>query len=202
MKQKVDMKNNIRDYEHYDKQRLPKELEDHIDSRYDGESDLMKSLMSQAIYKFDIKTFYELAITNESLWSINDWPEGEGFGSSDHNFAIRDLMSAVGYEFDDQDTSGRFVVTKQPEEIEKAGITNVRMSKDDRIDRGMAKQKADAETNPNWGKDVGPVDTQESLKESRTKIVEAIKTKADGHAQNIAGVEDEIERITQLANYQ
>ena len=56
-----------------------------------------------------------------------DWPEGEGFGSSDHNFAIRDLMSAVGYEFDDQDTSGRFVVIKQPEEIEKAGIRNVRM---------------------------------------------------------------------------
>ena len=56
-----------------------------------------------------------------------DWPEGEGFGSSDHNFAIRDLMSAVGYEFDDQDTSGRFVVIKQPEEIEKAGIKNARM---------------------------------------------------------------------------
>ncbi len=57
----------------------------------------------------------------------SDWPEGEGFGSSDHNFAIRDLMTAVGYEFDDQDTSGRFVVTKQPEEIEKAGIKNARM---------------------------------------------------------------------------
>ena len=57
----------------------------------------------------------------------SDWPDGEGFGSSDHNFAIRDLMTAVGYEFDDQDTSGSFVVTKQPEEIEKAGIKNARM---------------------------------------------------------------------------
>ena len=56
-----------------------------------------------------------------------DWPDGEGFGSSDHNFAIKDLMTAVGYEFDDKDTSGRFVVTKQPEEIEKAGIKNARM---------------------------------------------------------------------------
>ena len=43
---------------------------------------------------------------------------------------------------------------------------------------------------------------KESLKESRTKIVEAIKAKADGQAQDIAGVEGEIERITQLANYQ
>ena len=46
-------------------------------------------------------------------------------------------------------------------------------------------------------------ENKESLKESRTKIVEAIKAKADGdHAQNIAGVEEEISRITQLANYQ
>ena len=36
-------------------------------------------------------------------------------------------MSAVGYEFDDQDTSGRFIVTKVPPEIEKAGIRNARM---------------------------------------------------------------------------
>mgnify|MGYP003311369439 FL=1 len=57
----------------------------------------------------------------------SDWPDGEGFGSSDHNFAIRDLMSIVGYEFDDQDTSGKFVVTKMPEKLAKMGITNVRM---------------------------------------------------------------------------
>ena len=43
---------------------------------------------------------------------------------------------------------------------------------------------------------------QESLKESRTKIVEAIKAKVDGHSQDIAGVEGEVERIAQLANYQ
>ena len=59
--------------------------------------------------------------------NYDDWPEGEGFGSSDHNFAIRDLMSAAGYEFDDKDTSGRFIVTKMPEKLEKLGIKNVRM---------------------------------------------------------------------------
>ena len=89
--------------------------------------------------------------------------------------------------------------------------------KDERIDKGMAAQKKDAETNPNWGKDVGPVDPEkdhreisrimkyennESLKESRTKIVEAIKAKVDQNAQDIAGVEGEVERIAQLANYQ
>ena len=44
--------------------------------------------------------------------------------------------------------------------------------------------------------------SDEGMKESRTKIVEAIKAKADGdNAQNIAGVEEEITRITQLAHY-
>jgi hypothetical protein len=82
-------------------------------------------------------------------------------------------------------------------------FNKLKMDKDERIDQGIAQQKADAETNPNWGKDIGPVDTKESLKESRTKIVEAIKAKVDSdNAQNIAGVEEEITRITQLANYQ
>ena len=38
----------------------------------------------------------------------DDWPKTQGFGS-DHVHAIKELMELVGYEFDDQDTSGRFV---------------------------------------------------------------------------------------------
>ena len=100
-------------------------------------------------------------------------------------------------------------------------FNKLKMDKDERIDQAIAAQKKDAETNPNWGKDKGPVDPEweaekdhreisrimkyegkEGLNESRTKIVAAIKAKADENAQNIAGVEAEIERITQLANYQ
>ena len=57
----------------------------------------------------------------------DDWPEGEGFGSSDGNFAIKSLMSAAGYEFDEQDSSGSFIVTKMPDKLEKMGIKNARM---------------------------------------------------------------------------
>ena len=42
----------------------------------------------------------------------------------------------------------------------------------------------------------------DKLKESRTSIVESIKAKAEDHSQNIAGIEGEVERISQLANYQ
>jgi len=57
----------------------------------------------------------------------DDWPDGEGFGSSDGNFAIKDLMTTAGYEFDEQDTGGKFIVTKMPEKLEKMGIKNARM---------------------------------------------------------------------------
>ena len=67
------------------------------------------------------------AAGEETAEHYDDWPDGEGFGSSDGNFAIRDMMSAAGYEFDEQDTSGRFIVTKMPEKLEKMGIKNVRM---------------------------------------------------------------------------
>ena len=44
--------------------------------------------------------------------------------------------------------------------------------------------------------------TKESLNEERSKIVAAINAIADNdNAQNIAGVEEEISRITQLATY-
>ena len=67
------------------------------------------------------------AAAEETAEHYDDWPDGEGFGSSDGNFAIRDMMSAAGYEFDEQDRGGRFIVTKMPEKLEKMGIKNVRM---------------------------------------------------------------------------
>ena len=67
------------------------------------------------------------AAAKETAENYDDWPEGEGFGSSDGNLAIKDMMDKAGYEFDDNDRSGRFVVTKMPEKLEKMGIKNARM---------------------------------------------------------------------------
>ena len=86
---------------------------------------IMKKFIT--VQEWDLLKHKWKAAADEVEQQYSDWPDGEGFGSSDHNFAIKDLMTAVGYEFDDQDTSGSFVVTKQPEEIEKAGIKNARM---------------------------------------------------------------------------
>ena len=58
-------------------------LEKELNTNYRGEDDLVLSLMSQKIQDGTIQTRHELGIANEELWSLNDWPEGEGFGSSD-----------------------------------------------------------------------------------------------------------------------
>ena len=39
-------------------------------------------------------------------------------------------MGHAGYDFDEQDRTGRFVVTKMPEKLAKLGITNARMRKE------------------------------------------------------------------------
>ena len=95
----------------------------------DGMSLVRRALMSKWITTeewFHLKDKWKQA-AEEIEQRYSDWPDGEGFGSSDHNFAIKELMGLVGYEFDEQDKGGRFIVTKMPEELEKQGIKNVRM---------------------------------------------------------------------------
>jgi hypothetical protein len=96
---------------------------------FDGMSLVRMALMRKFI---TAEEWYHLkdkwkAATQELEQRYDDWPEDQGFGSSDHAYAIKELMELVGYEFDDQDRSGRFVVSKMPPELEKAGIKNARM---------------------------------------------------------------------------
>ena len=69
--------------------------------------------------------------------------------------------------------------------------------------RGPAPKVGDFIDSEKDHREISRIMKHESINEARTKIVTAIKAKADGdNAQNIAGVEEEISRITQLANYQ
>ena len=69
--------------------------------------------------------------------------------------------------------------------------------------RGPAPKVGDFIDSEKDHREISRIMKHESINEARTKIVTAIKAKADGdNAPNIAGVEEEISRITQLANYQ
>ena len=92
--------------------------------------DLVRMAVMRKFISAEEYTAYakELKAAGEEVeQEYDDWPDGEGFGSSDGNFAIKDLMGKAGYEFDEQDKGGRFIVTKMPEKLEKMGIKNVRM---------------------------------------------------------------------------
>ncbi len=99
------------------------------DAPFDGMGLVRMALMKKFITEEEwhgLKDKWKGAV-EELEQKYDDWPEDQGFGSSDHNYAIKELMELVGYKFDDQDTSGRFVVSKMPPELEKMGIKNARM---------------------------------------------------------------------------
>ena len=106
-----------------------KNLPKNEDAPFDGMGLVRMALMRKFITAEEwhgLKDKWKDAV-EELEQKYDDWPEDQGFGSSDHNYAIKELMELVGYEFDDQDTSGRFVVSKMPPELEKMGIKNARM---------------------------------------------------------------------------
>ena len=83
---------------HYNEKVSKFTLEKEINKNYNGETGLVKSLMSRAIQEGLIATRHELAVANEELWSLNDWPEGEGFGSSDFYEYRRRIAETVDSE--------------------------------------------------------------------------------------------------------
>ena len=120
---------NIQDLQKHQQELIQKESAVQEDAPFDGMGLVRMALMRKFITAQEwhgLQHKWKDAV-EELEQRYDDWPEDQGFGSSDHAYAIKELMELVGYEFDDQDTSGRFVVSKMPPELEKAGIKNARM---------------------------------------------------------------------------
>ena len=84
--------------EHYNEKVSKFTLEKEINKNYKGETGLVINLMSYAIQDGIVETRHELGVANEELWSLNDWPEGEGFGSSDHYEYDRRIKETIASE--------------------------------------------------------------------------------------------------------
>jgi len=84
--------------QHYNEKISTENLYKELDTHYNGETDLVRNLMSYAIQDGIVETRHELGVANEELWSLNDWPEGEGFGSSDRSEYIRRIKETVDSE--------------------------------------------------------------------------------------------------------
>jgi len=84
--------------EHYYSVISTEDLYKELNTNYTGETDLVQSLMSRAISNGWVQTRHELGVANEELWSLSDWPEGEGFGSSDHYEYDRRIKESIANE--------------------------------------------------------------------------------------------------------
>ena len=69
-----------------------------LDTHYNAETDLVSNLMSYAITDGLVETRHELGCANEALWSLNDWPEDQGFQSSDRAEYLRRIKETVAFE--------------------------------------------------------------------------------------------------------
>ena len=83
---------------HYNKTLSKQELEKEISTQYRGEDGLVLQLMSNFVQDDTISTRHELGVANEELWDLNDWPAGEGFGSSDRFEYARRVQESIASE--------------------------------------------------------------------------------------------------------
>ena len=84
--------------QHYNEKISTENLYKELDTHYNGETDLVRNLMSISITEGLVETRHELSCANEELWSLNDFPEHEGFGSSDRAEYIRRIKEMVAFE--------------------------------------------------------------------------------------------------------
>ena len=108
-----------------------------LNENYTGETDLVQSLMSRAIYNGWVRTRHELGVANEELWSLNDWPEGEGFGSSDHYEYDRRIKETVAFERKFIQAETELVTINRLEESPKNETVRAYMKMNDKLKEGM-----------------------------------------------------------------
>ena len=78
-------------------QKTVDQLLDILLDQYAGESGLCKSVLTDAIVEQMIKTEFELAVAYETVSTLNDWPEEEGYGSSDRAWDLRNIQTAIDH---------------------------------------------------------------------------------------------------------
>ena len=113
------------------------DLEKELSTHYTGETGLVINLMSYAIQDGIVETRHELGVANEELWSLNDWPEGEGFGSSDRFEYIRRITETVAFERNFLQAENELVQINKLEESPKNDTVRAYMRMNQKLKEGM-----------------------------------------------------------------
>ena len=108
-----------------------------LNKNYTGETDLVQSLMSRAISNGWVETRHELGVANEELWSLNDWPEGEGFGTSDFYSYRKRIAETIAFERKFLQAENELVQINKLEESPKNDTVRAYMKMNDKLKEGM-----------------------------------------------------------------
>jgi len=108
-----------------------------MDENYQAETDLVRSIMKECISEMIVRTRHELAIANEELWSLNDWPEDEGFGSSDRREYIRRIIDATDFDRKFLQAETELVTINRLTECPKNDTVRKYMTMNDKLKEGM-----------------------------------------------------------------
>ena len=84
--------------EYYNSRVSPLELQEYIDEAYQGEMGLVRSLMRHCVREMIVRTRHEVDIANSELWSLNEWPEDQGFQGSDRSYYIRNIIETTDFD--------------------------------------------------------------------------------------------------------
>ena len=108
-----------------------------LDTHYSAETDLVSNLMSYAITYGLVETRHELAVANEELWCLNDWPEDQGFQGSDRSEYLRRIKETIAFERKFLQAENELVQINKLTESPKNDTVRKYMTMNDKIAEGM-----------------------------------------------------------------
>ena len=122
---------------HYNEKISTENLYKELDNHYSAETDMVRNLMSISITEGVVETRHELGVANEELWCLNDWPEGEGFGSSDRSEYLRRIKATVDSERKFLQAENELVIINRLEQSPNNDDVRTYMKMNDKIAEGM-----------------------------------------------------------------
>ena len=123
-------------------QKTVDQLLDILLDQYAGESSLCKSVLTDAIVEQMIKTEFELAVAYETVSTLNDWPEEEGYGSSDRAWDLRNIQTAIDHNRRFLKAEQELVTINKLDDLPRVDDTSKYMAMNRTIEQHLIREEA------------------------------------------------------------
>ena len=123
--------------EYYNSRVSPLELQEYIDEAYQGEGGLVKSLMRHCVREMIVRTRHEVDIANSELWSLDNWPEDQGFQSSDRAYYIRNIIETTDFDRKFLQAEQELITINRLTECPKNDTVRKYMAMNEKLKEGM-----------------------------------------------------------------